>query len=213
MDAHRDRACAQALQGQGVIDLGGVRVIDRKCLHGGQRQLVVNGRGLQRRKASAFGEQVEQEPLPMKIPGRGDGASVLQQIQWRCLTGFAGLDHGFVFRRIFIRSEQDFVQLLSHRGWADPCHQFGRPGLDLRLDLFLFFDGEQGLLHDFSRGFAVTAFAAPAEIMRRFVQPQQCGHLLHRGGAFAEIVFGQIGKTEFFLRGEFVGQFELNALA
>ena len=81
------------------------------------------------------------------------------------------------------------------------------------MKLLLFLDREQGLLHDFGRRFAVTAFATTAKIMRRFMQAQQGGHLVHRAGTLAEVIFGQIGKTEFLVRGKFVGQLQLNALA
>ncbi len=148
----------------------------------------------------------------MKIPGRCNGPCVLQQRQRRGLAGLAGLDHRFVFGGIFVWTEQNFVQLLPNRVWANACNQFGRPRFDLRLKLLFLFNGNQRLLHDFGWRFAVAAFATTTKIMRRLMQAQQCCHLLHGAGPVTEIVFGKIGKAEFFIRSEFVGQLQLNAL-
>jgi hypothetical protein len=115
--------------------------------------------------------------------------------------------------RVFVWAKQDLVELLADRLRASARHQVSRPSFDLRLDLFFLFDRGQGLLHDFGRGLAVSAFARAAEIMRRLVQAHQGSDLLHRGGRAAEIVLRQIGKTELFVRGELVGQLQLNARA
>ena len=214
VDAHGDRARSQSLKRQGVVDFGGVRIVNRKRLHRGQRQVLCDGRRLQGGKARALGEQVKQKPLPMKIPGRSDGPSVLQQVQRCCLAAFAGLDHSLVLGGVFVGSKQDFVELLANRLGASARHQIGRPGFDLGLNLLFLFDGLQGLLHDFGRGFAKAPFdTAPAKVMRCFVQAQQGSHLLGGGGVVAEIVFGQVDKAELLVRGAFVSQFQLDGLA
>ena len=189
-----------------------MRVVNREGLYRRQRQIVHDGWRLQNRKARAFGEQIEQETLPMEIPGRCDGPGVLQQVQRRSLAGLAGLDHSLVLGGVFVRPKQDFVQLLANWNGASARHQFCRPRLDLGLNLFLFLDGQQCLLHDLGGRFAKTPFTSATEVMWGFMQTQQCSHLLHRTGR-VEIVLRQIGETKLFLGCKFVGQLQLDALA
>jgi len=212
VDAHGDGAGAQALQGQGVVDFGGVRIVDGKRLHVGQRQLVGDGRCLQVGEARAFGEPVKQKALPVEVPGRVDGARVLQQRQRGFLAGLAGLDHGLVFGRVLVGPEEDLVELFAHRLRASACHQLLRPGFDLGLDLLFLFDRGQGLLHDFGGGLAETPFACATEVMRRFKQAHKGGGLLDWGGVGRKIVGGEVGKAELFFRGEFPGQVEFDGL-
>ena len=87
VDAQHHGAAAQALQRQGVVDFRGLGVVDGVRLHVGQRQLVLDGWGLQRRETSAFGEILEQEALPVELVGRVDGTRTLQQVEWRGLGG------------------------------------------------------------------------------------------------------------------------------
>jgi len=114
VDAHGDGATAQALQREGIVDFGGVRVVNGERLHIGQRQFVGDGRGLQLREARAFGKPLEQESLPVEVPGRVDRAGLLKQVQWRLLAGLAGFDHGLVFGGVLVGPEQDLVELLAH---------------------------------------------------------------------------------------------------
>ena len=118
MNAHDHRACSQALNRQCIVNFGGLRVVNGVGLYGSQRQGLCNGWYFQFRKARALGKVVEQKALPMKIVSAGNGAGVLQQSEGRCLTGPTGLHHGFVFRCVFIGSEQNFVQLLLDGRWA-----------------------------------------------------------------------------------------------
>ena len=76
----------------------------------GKWQLVCNGRGLQVREACALGEVVKQKALPMKLVGRVDGASFLQQSERCGMCGACRFDHGFVFGRVLVGLEQDFVE-------------------------------------------------------------------------------------------------------
>ena len=180
VDAHGDGARAQALQRQGVVDLGGVRVVDGKSLHIGQRQFVGDGRGLQIRETCSLGEPFEQESLPVKVPGRVDGTGVLQQGQRGFLAGLAGFNDRLVFGRVLVRLEQDLVELLAHRLGALTLAEVLCPGFDLGLDLLFLFDGGQRLLHDLGSGLAKAPLAGTAEVVRRFKQAQQRGGLLHR---------------------------------
>ena len=118
MDAYDNGACAQALNRKGIVNFGGLRVVNGIGLYSSQRQLLSNGRRFQFGKACAFGKVVKQETLPMKIVSAGNGASVLQQRKGRCLAGPAGFYHGLVFSRVFIGPEQNFVELLLNGRWA-----------------------------------------------------------------------------------------------
>ena len=77
VDAQRDGAAAQTLHRQGVVNLGGLRVVDRVGLHMRQWQRVCNRRRLQARKARALREVIKQKALPMKLICRSDGARLL----------------------------------------------------------------------------------------------------------------------------------------
>ena len=57
----------QAVDRQRIVDLGGLRVVDRERLHWGQRQLVLDRRCGQHRETRALGELLEQKALPVKL--------------------------------------------------------------------------------------------------------------------------------------------------
>jgi len=78
VDAQGDRAAAQALQRERVVDLGGGGVVDGEGHDGGQWQRLGDRRSRQRREARALGEVFEQEALPVELVGAADGAGVLQ---------------------------------------------------------------------------------------------------------------------------------------
>ena len=62
--------------------------IEKACTVG-QRQLVGDGRRLQRREAGALGEVLEQEAPPVELVGRVDRAGRLQQLERRPLRARA----------------------------------------------------------------------------------------------------------------------------
>ena len=111
------------MQRQGIVNFCGLRIVDRVGLYVCQRQFVANFGGIQFGKASALRKIVEQETLPMKIIGTGNGTCVLQKGQWRCLTAATGFYDGFVFGRIFVGPEQNFVQLIFDGDRALADHQ------------------------------------------------------------------------------------------
>lgn len=83
-------------------------------------------------KACAAWEVLEQKPLPMELVRIGNGPNGLEHDQ-RCGVRLLGrLDHGFVFRRVFVGLEQDFVQLVPNGLRALACCQLSHPGVDLR---------------------------------------------------------------------------------
>ena len=115
VDAQHHGARAQALQRQRIVDFRGVGVVDRVGLHIGQRQVLRRRRCVQRWKRCAFGEVIEQKALPVELVARINRAGFLQQRQRRGVCGAAGFDHGFVFGRVFVRLEQNFVELFADR--------------------------------------------------------------------------------------------------
>jgi len=182
VDAQRDLGAAQALQAQGVVDLGGVRVVDRKRLHRRQRQALGQRRqGRQRPKTHALGELVEQKALPMKFVGVADGAGALQQQQRGGVGAARGVHHGLVLGRVFIGPKQNLVELLGHRRRAQARSQIGCPGLGLGLNLLFLLDRRQRLLHHLGRGFFVAAFAGAPKVVRGLaLGPQRLGRLQQR---------------------------------
>ena len=131
MNANRDHATAQALHRQGIINLGGGGVIYRKGLHRRQRQLVTDGWGRQRCKTSAAWKVLQQKAPPVELVGRVDGTSALQQLQHAELGSPRGLHHRLVLGRVFVRLEQNLVQLLAHRCWAFALAQLLHPLFNL----------------------------------------------------------------------------------
>jgi hypothetical protein len=147
VDAQRDDAGAQADR-QSSISVVAESSMENAAI-GSQRQVVGNDRGLQDRKAGAFGEVFEQEPFVVKLVGRVDRAGTLQQVEWRGLR-VAGRLNRFVFRRVLVRLEQDFVQLLAHRLRALAAGQFLGQAVICSATAFLF-DGVQRQLKNISR--------------------------------------------------------------
>ena len=148
----------------------------------------------------------------MELVGRIDGTGALQQLQ-RGQFGIArGLHHGLVLGAVLVRLEQDAVELLAHRLRAAAGHQLGGPGIDLQLDLALFLDRQQRLLHDFFRRLPEAALGATGatEIMRRVENRQQRGSLLHGGSRVLEIVAGDLAEAEFVFGGEFPQQLHVD---
>ena len=90
----------------------------------------------------------------------------LQQVQRRGLGVAGSLDHGFVFGRVFVRFEQNFVQLLTHRLRALATGQFFGPGGDLQRHGFFLLDGVQRQLKNVGRGLLEAALARAAKVVR-----------------------------------------------
>ena len=166
VDAHGDLGAAQALHRQGVVDFGGLRVVDGVGLHVGQRQIVRGAGRLQGWKLGALGKVFKQKPLPMEFVGRGDGTRALQQGQRRHLGGAGGLHHGFVFGTVFVGFEQNFVQLRQYRLRALALAQGQGPGIDLRQLLLFLLDRHQGLLDHLGRSFFEAPAPSAAKVMR-----------------------------------------------
>mmetsp|Transcript_6765 Transcript_6765/g.28419 ORF Transcript_6765/g.28419 Transcript_6765/m.28419 type:complete len:744 (-) Transcript_6765:569-2800(-) len=208
--AEHDRAAAQALHGQRVVDLRGLRVVDREGAYRAERQLVLDlGRG-QRREARALGEVLEQEAFPVELVGAGDRTRRLQQVQ-RCLVRLlAGLDDGLVFGAILVGLEQDLVDLVLDGLGAGAGGQVLRPGLDLQGLLTLALDAQQRGLDRFLRRLLELALAGAAEVMRCVVETEQRRGLLHDAGLGIEIVAGQIGEAELALGRELPGQVQVD---
>ena len=207
VDAQQHGAAAQAAHRQRVVDFGGVRVVDGKRLHLGQRQVARRlRRGQRRRKSRALGKVVEQKALPVELVAGTDGAGLLQQCQGRQVRGAAGVHHGLVFGRVLVRAKQNLVELLAHRLWALAAHQRLGPFANLRQHALLFFNGGQRLLHDLGRRLLEAALAGAAEIVRRLLQRQQGSGLLHQRGLLGKILARHVGKAEFAVAGKFPGQ-------
>ena len=212
VDAQRDRACPEPGDREGVVDFGGLRVVDGKRLYLGQRQVGRGLRGVQRRKARALGEVVQQKALPVELVARINGARLLQQIQRCGVRGAAGLHHGFVFGRVLVGTEQNFVELFANRCGADTLSELFGPFGNLRQHGFFLLDGGQRLLQDVGRGLLETPLARAAEVVRRLVQAKQRGGLLGQRGVLGKIITCQIGKAKFALGGEFPGELQVNGL-
>ena len=210
---HDDGAAAQTLHRQGIVDFGGLRIVDREgrnpfC----QGQFVWHRRRFEvARKPDALGEVVEQEPFPVELVGRGDGAGPAQQVEGCGLGGTRSLYHRLVFGCVLVGLEQDPVELVADGRRGFPGCERLRPVVDLLGLGFFTLDGRQRLLHDLRRRLAETALAGAAEVMRCLEQLDQHGGLLGDGGGGAEIVAGQVGESELFLGREFVGHFQLDA--
>ena len=108
----------------------------------------------------------------MKLVGRVDGTCFLQQSERCSLCGARSFDHGFVFGRVLVGFEQDFVELRLNRCRAGALAQLGCPAFNLRLDLFFLFDACECLGNHFGRGFLEAAFASTAKVMRCLEQAQ-----------------------------------------
>ena len=129
------------------------------------------------------------------------------------MGGARGLHHGFVFGRILVGLEENFVKLVAHRRRAPALAQLNHPLLDLQGNLFFLFNRCQGQSNDLGRGFAKTPFAGAAKVVRCLEQSQQRGGLLHQRGVGAEILACQFRKTKFTFGRKLPGQLQLNCLA
>jgi hypothetical protein len=210
VDAVGHGAGAQALNRQGIVDFSGAGIVDREGLHGGQRQLVLDGRGFQRGKAWALGEMLEQEAPPVELVGAVDGAGVFEQVQRGSQGGLGCLDHGLVLGAVLVGLEQDLVELIANRLRAAVGRQLLGPLLDLCGHLLFALDGHQGLLEDVLRCLAETALATAVEVMGCFEQAHQHGGLLHSRGRGAEVFLGQVFEAEFLNRGDFPNQIDVD---
>ena len=130
-----------------------------------------------------------------------DRPCLLQQVQRRQARGLAGLHHGFVFGRVFVRLEQDFVQLILNGLRRAALRQGIGPFINLRLNARFFLDSGQRLLYHFGRRLFEAAFDATGtpEIMWRLKQSQQGSGLLHQGGGILKIILGDVLKRKFVL--------------
>ena len=172
----------QAVDRQRIVDLGGLRVVDRERLHWGQRQLVLDRRCGQHRETRALGELLEQKALPVKLVRRRDRACGLQQVQRRALGALGRLDHRLVLGAILVGLEQDAVELLSHRVRAAASRQLSGPVLDLQGLRGLALYPQQRGFHGLFGRFLEQAFAGAPKIMWRIEQLEQHGGLLFGPG-------------------------------
>ena len=211
VNTHGHGAGAQALHAQGVVNFGSLRIVNREGLHGSHRQLVRNGRCGNCGKAGALGEVLQQKALPVEQVGRGNRTGLLQQLQRRNMGGAAGFDYGFVFGGVFVRLEQDLVQLVLDGLRAGACRQLLSPLVDLLSNQALLLNGGQRLRNDVGGRLLEAALAGAAEIVRRVKQLEQHAGLLGLAGLGREIVFGEIGKAKLFVGGKFVGHVQLDA--
>ncbi|OIQ71420.1 hypothetical protein GALL_469640 [mine drainage metagenome] len=213
MDAQPHPAVVQPAQRQGVVDFGGCRIVDAERGCGGQRQLFSGLRYGQRGKSGALGKAIEQEPLHVKRPGRGDGTSVAQQRKRAAPGLFHRQRHGLVLRAILVGLEQHAVELVGDWPRAAARGEFGCIGLDLPLQLFLTRNRGESGLHLLRRRLAEQAAAAAAlKVVRCAEQPQQNGGAVRGVGLAAVIVGGDLVEMEFVLRGEFPQQVEFDAV-
>ena len=217
MNAERDRAAAQALDRQRVVNLCGAGVVDRKSPYIGQRQFLLSDGRLQDREGRALGKVLKQKALPVKLVSRCDGACALQQVQRLQVRSPCGFHHRFVFGAIFVWLEKNLVQLLAHRRRALALGQFFGPGADLGDQEFFLFNAGQRQLQNLGGCLFEAAFTGAPEIMRRLKQPEQSSRLLLQAGGLAgvgaEVVARQVGKTEFLVAGKFPGQVQVNLQA
>jgi hypothetical protein len=170
---------AQALHRQRIVDLGGLRIVDREGLRRRRagRSSTMAG-ACERGEAGALGEVLEQEALPVELVGRIDGAGLFQQIERRALRGARGLDHGLVFGGVLVGLEQDLVELLAHRRRAHARGQFPAHSTICAWTCFFLLDGGERLLHDFGGRFLEASLAGAAEVVRRLEEGEQRGGLL-----------------------------------
>ena len=213
VDTQGDAATAQTLHRKCIVNLGGCRIVNRKRGDCRQRKAVIQRRRIQSREAGALGKILQGKTLPMELVGRIDGTGFLQQGQGRCLAGARSLDHRFVFGSVFIRLEQNFVELLTHGLRALTDQQFLRPQRNLRQQLLLLFDTGQRLGNHVGAGFAEAAFAGTAKVMRCLEQGEQHRCLLLNAGLGTEVVAGQFGKSKLRIGREFPGHFQFHLLA
>ena len=197
---------AQALHRQSVIDFGGLRVVDGKRLHVGQGQFLAQARQRQFRKAGAFGKVFVHKALPMELISVANRPGLQQEGQGGGVAVARGLHYGLVFGAVFVGFKEDFVELCAHRFGANPRNQFDCPRVDLRLDLLLFFDGQEGLGQDVGGGFFEAPFAQSTKVVGSRLQTQQSSRLLHSAWRIVKVPAGQCRKIELVLGGKFVGQ-------
>ena len=114
----------QFLQGKSVVDLGGCRIVDRKGLHAGTRQIHRRYRQFQRRKIDTARKVFEQKALEMKIMRRTNAATLFQQMRGRKPSLGASGFQRLGFRAIAIRLVK---KLIEHRP------ELGRQGKGCKL--------------------------------------------------------------------------------
>jgi len=135
------------------------------------------------------------------------------QFQQQAVGAFAQLGAGGVQRlpllRILVRADQQrFGNLGNGFGQAAGGHLVDPFLLLLGLALLLL-QRRQRSGQDVRRGRAVTALATAVKVRGRTVQAHQQGGMFHRRGGVAEVVGGQRGRVELFLRRAFPQELQI----
>ena len=146
----------------------------------------------------------------MELVRRVDRAGRLQQLERRPAGAPRRLDDGLVFGRVLVGLEEDAIELLAHRRRADTGGELGGPGVDLRRDLPLALDAEQGGLDDLFGRLAKAPLAEAAEVVRRGEQAEQRRRFLRHVGLGAEVVARQLGERELAFGRELPGEVEVD---
>ena len=120
----------QFLQGKCIVDLGGRRVVNRKGLHIGMRQVRRRNRQIHGRKIDPAREMLEQKALKMKVMRRTDAAALFQQMRRRKPGFVTGRFQRLGFRAIAIGLVEQLIEHWPEFGRQSKGFELGGHALD-----------------------------------------------------------------------------------
>ena len=184
-------AIGQLFHREGIVDLGGGRVVDAEGIRAGQRQFVPLVQ-FDRRETGALGEMLEQEFLQMVILRGRQRAAAMQQMRGgqvrRGAGGFQRLDLDGVAIRFV---EQIRKVCGEFGGQFEAGELLGVARLQRQLLSLLLGPGQRGLEH-FRGSSAIAALSFLVEVDRRAMQADQRGSGFQRARCVAKILGGDL---------------------
>ena len=164
MDADAPAEAGQHLHREGVVDLGGGCVVDRKGGDVGARQCSAGFRDVARREGGAARKILDEKTLEVVVVRRADGAAFRQQVDRGksgiCTGGFQRLRLQLVAVRLV---EQFAQQRRKFRRQHARLQRFDHALDGERLLTLLFKTGQSGC-QNVGRGFLEAAFTLAMEV-------------------------------------------------
>jgi hypothetical protein len=197
VDTDAQAAVRADLDGEGIIDFGGMRVVDGEGLDCRKRQITKLYRCFMCGEVGAVREVLEQEAAKLVVVGTADRAALLQQCRNREPRLGAGRFQRLGFDAVAVRLVQQRLQQGFELGRQAAGLEFFDHALAQQCLLaFLLLTGERGA-QDFWWRLAKAALALAMEIHRRRMQAQQQRSGFDGVGFVPVVVGGQLFETEF----------------
>ncbi len=200
VDADPHAAIRVRDDGEGVVDLRRMRVVDREGAHLGHGQLRMVGGVRESRKTCSGGKVLDQEAAEAIFVRIGNRAAAPQQPRRRQAGIATGRFQRLRFRAVAVRLVEQLRQHRREFGGQRAGLQFFDHALDGRSLLALLLETGQRRLQDLRRGLAEAPLALAVEVNRRRMQAQQQRRRFHGGRLAAGVVGGELLEAELGVR-------------